>query len=46
MINLVSFNPNSCFLIGDLSNINYRQISIATGDALKRAMDIEKYLTN
>ncbi|MFA7327424.1 MAG: NAD(P)/FAD-dependent oxidoreductase [Candidatus Kapaibacterium sp.] len=46
MISLESFDPKSCFPIGDLSNIDYRQISIATGDALKKSMEVEKYLIN
>ncbi len=35
-----------CYFIGDVSNIGYRQMSIATGDALLKSMKIEQFLKN
>lgn len=43
-INTINKNNNNCFKIGDLSNIEYRQLSIACGDAILKSMKIEKYL--
>lgn len=42
---MLNFSQNEkCHLIGDLNNMKFRQVSIATGDAIKKAMIIENLL--